>query len=210
MGNLVIVRHGESNWNAQGKWTGTRNVHLSPEGQHEAEMMGQALHDLSFDQAFYTEQIRTTETLRMILWNSPTPDIPLTLAPELDERDYGIYTGKNKWQVKEAIGEEAFQKLRRSWDYPFPEGETLKDVYERSVPYYKNTILPLLNAGKSVLVVAHGNSIRSLVKYIENISAADIGQVEMIFGTALIYEVDATGRMVTKTVRKIDSPLPPA
>ena len=146
----------------------------------------------------------------MILWNSPTPDIPLTLAPELDERDYGIYTGKNKWQVKEAIGEEAFQKLRRSWDYPFPEGETLKDVYERSAPYYKNTILPLLNAGKSVLVVAHGNSIRSLVKYIENISAADIGHVEMIFGTALIYEVDAAGHMVTKAVRKIDSPLPPA
>jgi len=210
MGNLVIVRHGESNWNAQGKWTGTRNVHLSPKGQHEAEMMGQTLHDMSFDQAFYTEQIRTTETLRMILWNSPTPDIPLTLAPELDERDYGIYTGKNKWQVKEAIGEEAFQKLRRSWDYPFPEGETLKDVYERAVPYYKKNILPLLNAGKSILVVAHGNSIRSLVKYIENISTDDIGDLEMIFGTALIYKVDADGHMVTKAVRKIDSPLPPA
>lgn len=209
-GKLVIVRHGESNWNAQGKWTGTRNVHLSPKGQHEAEMMGLALKDLSFDQAFYTEQIRTTETLRMILWNSPTPHIPLTLAPELDERDYGIYTGKNKWEVKAEIGEDAFQQLRRGWDYPVPEGETLKDVYERVEPYYLSAILPLLTAGKSVLIVAHGNSIRSLIKYLENVSDADISEVEMIFGTALIYAVDAAGRMVSKAVRTIDSPPPPA
>jgi len=209
-GRLVIVRHGESNWNAQGKWTGTRNVHLSAKGQHEAELMGQTLRDLSFDQAFYTDQIRTTETLKQILKFSPTPQVPLTLAPELDERDYGIYTGKNKWQVKDEIGEVAFQELRRSWDYPVPEGETIKEVYERAVPYYLTNILPVVVSGKSVLIVAHGNSIRALVKYLESVSDADISQVEMIFGTALIYEVDANGRMSSKSVRAISSPLPPA
>lgn len=209
-GKLVIVRHGESMWNAQGKWTGTRNVHLSAKGKHEAELMGQTLRDLSFDQAFYTDQIRTTETLKQILKFSPTPQVPLTLAPELDERDYGIYTGKNKWQVKEAIGEDAFQELRRSWDYSIPGGETIKDVYARAVPYYLTHILPLVAAGKSILVVAHGNSIRALVKYLESVSDADISQIEMIFGTALIYEVDTSGIMVSKAIRTIDRPLPPA
>jgi len=208
-GKLVIVRHSESNWNAQGKWTGTRNVRLSAKGEHEAELMGHTLSDLSFDQAFYTEQIRTTETLERILKFSPTPEVPLTEAPALDERNYGVYTGKNKWQVKAEIGEAAFQELRRSWDCPMPGGETIKDVYERVVPYYLSTILPLVSAGKSVLIVAHGNSIRALIKYLESVSDADISNVEMIFGTALLYEVDADGRMVSKTVRVIDSP-PPA
>jgi 2,3-bisphosphoglycerate-dependent phosphoglycerate mutase len=209
-GKLVIVRHGESLWNAQGKWTGTRNVHLSARGKYEAELMGQTLGDMGFDHAFYTDQIRTTETLKQILRFSPTPQVPLTLAPELDERDYGIYTGKNKWEVKEAIGEDAFQELRRSWDYPIPEGETIKDVYARAVPYYLSNILPLVIAGKSVLIVAHGNSIRALMKYLESISDDDISQVEMIFGTALIYEVDSDGRMKSKTIRSIDISPPPA
>lgn len=209
-GKLVIVRHGESWWNAQGKWTGTTDIRLSPKGIQEAELMGKVLHDLSFDHAFVSEQIRTTETLQGVLKASPTPNVPVAVAPALNERDYGTYTGKNKWQVKEEIGEAAFQNLRRSWDYPVPEGETIKAVYERAVPFYLSTILPLLTAGESVLIVAHGNSIRALIKYLESVSDNDISQIEMIFGTALIYEVDADGRMITKVVRTIDSPPPPA
>ena len=91
-----------------------------------------------------------------------------------------------------------------------PGGETIKDVYARAVPYYRSTILPLVLAGKSVLIVAHGNSIRALIKYLESVSDDDISKVEMIFGTALIYKVDAAGRMVSKAVRTIDSPPPPA
>ncbi len=209
-GKLIIVRHAESWWNAEGKWTGTTDVHLSPKGQHEAELMGKALSDLSFDQAYVSEQTRTTETLQGILKSSPTPNVPVTVASALNERDYGTYTGKNKWQVKDEIGEAAFQDLRRSWDYPVPEGETIKAVYERAVPYFHSTILPQLAAGKSVLIVAHGNSIRALIKYLESVSDTDISQIEMIFGTALLYEVDADGRMTTKVVRTIDSPPPPA
>jgi len=210
MSRLVIVRHGESTWNAEGKWTGTTNVHLSAKGQHEAELMGKTLSDLRFDAAFVSEQIRTTETLQGILKTSPTPNVPVTIAAALNERDYGVYVGKNKWQVKEDIGEEAFQKLRRSWDYPVPGGETIEDVYNRVVPFYIATILPLLKAGKNVLIVAHGNSIRSLMKFLDNISNDDISKVEMIFGTSLIYDIDVDGRIVSKTIRQIDSPAPPA
>ena len=210
MGRLVIVRHSESEWNALGKWTGTTNVHLSPKGRREAELMGVVLRDFSFDQAYVSEQVRTTETLQAILKASPNPRVLITTTAALNERDYGVYTGKNKWQVKEEIGEAAFQKLRRSWDYSVPGGETIKDVYERVEPYYLSTVLPLLMAGESILIVAHGNSIRALLKYLENISDADISLVEMIFGTALIYKVDASGHMVTKVVRTIDSPAPPA
>jgi len=209
-GTLVIVRHSESEWNALGKWTGTTDVHLSAKGLNEAETMGKTLRDLNFDQAYVSQQIRTSQTLQGILKSSPTPNVPVTIAAALNERDYGTFTGKNKWQVKAELGDAAFQQLRRSWDYPVPEGETIKAVYERVVPYYLSTILPLLTSGKSVLIVAHGNSIRALVKYLESISDADISQVEMIFGTALIYEVDAAGRMTTKSLRTIDSPPSPA
>jgi 2,3-bisphosphoglycerate-dependent phosphoglycerate mutase len=210
MSKLVIVRHGESTWNAEGKWTGTTNVHLSPKGVREAELMGEVLRQHHFDAAFVSQQVRTTETLRGILKSSPTPNVPVTVAGQLNERDYGMYTGMNKWQVKTEIGDEAFQALRRSWDYPVPSGETIKDVYERAVPYYLEHIVPLLQEGQTVLIVAHGNSIRALIKYIEHISDDAIGQVEMIFGTALVYEVDARGRLATKQILTIDSPAPPA
>ena len=210
IGKLVIIRHGESIWNAEGRWTGTRNVKLSSKGLREADLMGEVLRDLSFDHIFVTQEIRTTQTLQGILKASPTPLAPVTTTGALNERDYGIYTGKNKWEVKAEIGETAFQQLRRSWDCPVPGGETIKDVYARVEPYYLSTIVPLLKSGQSVLIIAHGNSIRSLVKYLENISDADISQVEMIFCTALLYTVDADGRMISKTVRTIDSPPPPA
>lgn len=210
MGRLVVVRHCESEWNALGKWTGTTNVHLSAKGQHEAELMGETLRDISFDHAYVSQQVRTSETLQGILKASPTPLVPITIAGALNERDYGVYTGKNKWQVKAEIGEAAFQELRRGWDYAVPGGETIKNVYGRVEPYYLSTILPLLTAGKSVLIVAHGNSIRALIKFIEAIADIDISQVEMIFGTALIYDVDAAGHMIAKDVLTIDSPAPPA
>lgn len=210
MGKLVIVRHGESTWNAKGVLTGTTDVHLTDKGRHESELMGQALHDIRFDQVYVSEQTRTSETLHGILKYSPTPDVPVKITGAINERDYGKFTGKNKWEVKEAIGEEAFQQLRRSWDYPVEDGETIKDVYERSVPFYKEQVVPLLQQDKTVLIVAHGNSIRSLIKYIENISDQEISNVEMIFGTAVIYKTDENGHMVSKTTRTIDSPLPPA
>jgi 2,3-bisphosphoglycerate-dependent phosphoglycerate mutase len=209
-GTLIIARHGESEWNALGKWTGTTDVHLTPKGQHEAMLMGEELKDIHFDQAYYSEQIRTKETLDGILTAAGQTEIAAKRTGAINERDYGIYTGKNKWEVKEAIGDEAFHGLRRDWDYHVDGGETLKDVYERVLPFYKDEVLPRLAKGETVLLVAHGNSIRALVKYLESVPEARIAEVEMIFGTALIYQVDEAGLMTHKEVRQIQTVLPPA
>jgi 2,3-bisphosphoglycerate-dependent phosphoglycerate mutase len=126
----------------------------------------------------------------------------------LNERDYGIYTGKNKWDIKAEVGQIKFDQIRRGWDVAIPEGESLRQVYARSVPFYLHTIVPLLASGQNVMMVAHGNSIRSLMKYIESISDSQIGQVDMIFGTIIMYSVDGTGRMLSKTTRSIEAITP--
>jgi len=202
-GRLIIVRHGESEWNVLGKWTGTTDVHLSDKGFQEAKLFGENLIDIPIDKAFISQQIRTKETLEHILDASKQYKVPYEVSPAINERDYGELTGKNKWQVQKEIGAEAFENIRRGWNCPVPGGETLKDVYNRSVPFYKQTVLPLLKDNKTILIVAHGNSIRALIKYIESKSDAEIAKTEMIFGTILIYKVDDAGKLVEKQERHI-------
>lgn len=209
-GKLLITRHGESEWNARGVWTGSTDVHLSEKGFKEAALLGETIKDVKLDFAFCSQQIRSLETLEGMLDASGQVQVEYERSSALNERDYGIYTGKNKWQVKEEIGDEAFENLRRGWDEPVEDGETLKDVYERLVPFYKDVILPRLLAGENILIVAHGNSIRSLMKYIESLSDEQIGKTEMIFGQTLVYIVDESGKMLSKVARKIDTTPPPA
>jgi 2,3-bisphosphoglycerate-dependent phosphoglycerate mutase len=205
IGKLIFVRHALSEWNSLGIWTGVTDVHLSEEGFSVARKMGELLKNFCFDYIFDTPLIRTKETLLAILEaNSLTKkDVPIVEAKELIERDYGDYTGKNKWQVKEEIGEEEFIKIRRSWDYPIPNGESLKMVYDRSVPYYLNEILPLVKEGKNVLIVAHGNSLRALSKYIESMSDVEINNFEIDFDAVTIYDLDQNGHMVSKEIKKV-------
>lgn len=210
VGKLIIVRHGESEWNATGQWTGLTDVHLTAKGRHEAHLMGAKLHDVHIDHAFTSEQIRTVETLQELLKAQGQTNTPYDRRWGINERDYGEYTGLNKWEVKEQVGEDAFNAIRRNWDYPVPGGETLKNVYRRTVPFFQKEVLPYLAAGKNVLLVAHGNSIRSLIKYIEKISDTDIAKVDFIFGTILLYDLDKDGHMIHKEIRKIDTVLPPA
>lgn len=210
IGKLYVVRHTESEWNALGVWTGITDVHLSEKGFREAAMLGQIFPLVQLEKAYASEQIRTLETLSGILDASQHFDVPIERIGAINERDYGDYTGKNKWQVKEEIGEEAFQELRRAWDYPVPNGETLKDVYERVFPFYQEVVVPQLLAGKNILIAAHGNSIRALMHYIESVPEERMGDVEMLFGSIVEYEVDDTGKMKSKQEYKIDSPKPPA
>jgi D-lactate dehydrogenase len=199
-GKLTIVRHAESEWNATGQWTGITDVHLSDKGFKDAGRLGRLVADnnLVFDKAYCSEQIRTLETLEGILDASGQFDVSFERAGAINERDYGEYTGKNKWEVKELIGEERFQAIRRGWDEPIPGGETLKTVYERVVPFYKNEVLPQLLEGKNILLVSHGNGIRSLIKYIESIPDSEIENLEMIFNTILVYDVDEEGKIKDK------------
>ena len=151
MGTLVISRHGESEWNLLGKWTGWTDVGLTEKGRADTVRLGALLKDIRFDEAYTSALKRTHQTLDALLEGRGKGSLPTTQAAELNERDYGDLTGKNKWEVKAEIGEEAFNGIRRGWDYPVPGGETLKDVYARVVPYFEQEILPKLQAGENIL-----------------------------------------------------------
>ena len=187
MGKLVISRHGESEWNLLGKWTGWTDVGLTEKGVADTVRLGALLKDMDFDAAYTSELKRTHQTLDALLEGRGRGELPTIRNAALNERDYGDLTGKNKWEVKAEIGEEAFNGIRRGWDYPVPGGETLKDVYERALPYFQAEILPRLQKGENILLVAHGNSIRALMKYLDQVPEADMANVEMPFGQLLVY-----------------------
>lgn len=212
VGRLVLTRHAESEYNATGRWSGRRNVHLSQKGFHETALLGQALRDLdlTIDKAYCSEQLRTMETLEGMLNACQQFDVPIEVTAAVDERDYGKYTGKNKWDMQQLIGEEEFNKMRRGWNYEIPNGETLKMVYERVVPFYQNEVVPQLLAGKNILIVSHGNSLRAMMKFIETISDSDVENLEMPFGELLVYDIDPNGLSKSKSSTKIDSPAPNA
>lgn len=200
MAYLVLVRHGESTYNAKGVWTGLTDVDLTEKGREEARAAAELIKNINFQIAFISPLKRANETLEEMekVWGA---SLPRTKSEAITERDYGDYTGKNKWQVKEQIGEENFLKLRRSWDYPVPNGESLKEVYERIVPYYQGHILPRLKEGKNVLVFAHGNSLRALVKFLDNIPDEDVVNLEIPTGQVLVYLVDQNGQIVSKEIK---------
>jgi len=200
---LVIIRHSESEWNALGKWTGLSDAQLDQKGYHESIMMGQCLKDIRFDYAFCSEQLRSLETLEGVLHSSKQADVHFERSSALNERDYGDYTGKNKAEIKELLGPPAFEVLRKGWNVPIPNGETLKMVYDRIVPYYFETVVPRLSRGENILIVSHANAIRALVKYIETITDEEIANIDMVFGTALVYETDSSGKKLNKTIRSI-------
>lgn len=200
MSTLALVRHGESQWNARGLWTGWTDIPLSDKGCEEARKAADLLHGIQFDYTYTSKLIRASETLEIIKKELQIT-VPTIAAAELNERNYGIYTGKNKWEIKNQIGEEKFQQLRRGWDFPIEKGESLKDVYTRVVPYYEKEIRPKLQDGKNVLLAAHGNSIRALVKFLESISDDEISKVELVTGEILIYTLDASGAVIKKERR---------
>ena len=205
MGTLVISRHGESEWSLLGKWTGWTDVGLTEKGRADTVRLGALLKDIRFDEAYTSALQRTHQTLDALLEGRGKGSLPTTQAAELNERDYGDLTGKNKWEVKAEIGEEAFNGIRRGWDYPVPGGETLKDVYARVVPYFEREILPKLQAGENILLVAHGNSIRALMKRLESVPEEDMAHVEMPFGQLLVYKFESGQPMpVHKEVRSVE------
>lgn len=206
-GTLYIARHHESAWNKLGLWTGSRDIGLTPYGVEKSYEMGELLKGAPIDSAYVSTLCRAKETLDEML-KAMGVSVPITANAALNERDYGDYTGKNKWEMKELIGEVAFNTLRRAWDCPVPNGETLKMVYERAVPYYLSDIVPQLRAGKNILIVSHGNTIRALMKYIERISDEGVADVEMLFGSIVIYHIDEHGCMAHKETLKTLSDVP--
>lgn len=197
-GKLTLVRHGESEWNALGKWTGKTDVSITSEGARLSEELGRKLNDMSFDVAYSSTLKRAKETLDVVLRGAGQEGVEKIENAAINERDYGVFTGKKKEEVREEIGEEAYLELRRGWDRPIEDGESLKDVYARTIPYYFEEVLPRLESGENILIVAHGNSLRALVKYLENVSDENISTVEVGHNLALVYEVDQEGRRANK------------
>lgn len=201
MAYLVLVRHGITEYNAKGMWTGWDNPDLTEKGIEEAKASGKELSDIHFDVGFTSDLSRAKDTLKYMLEELNQKDLQIIESSEIKERNYGIYTKKNKWEIKEQIGEEEFLKLRRSWDYPIPEGESLKQVYSRVIPYYEGTILPYIKNNKNIIIASSGNALRALVKYLENIPDDKIAEVEIATGEILVYELDSSGKVLNKDKR---------
>jgi len=201
MAYLVLVRHGQSKWNATGQWTGWTDIGLTAKGKAEARTAAKSLSGIKFDAVFSSCLWRAQETTHEILAQLGQPNTPIACSPDLNERDYGDLTGKNKWQVRDEYGEKQFDLWRRGWNVPIPGGETLKDVYERAVPYYVKNILPQLEDGKNILISAHGNSLRALVKYLDNISDEDVSNLEIGTGEVYVYDISAEGKIRSKEIK---------
>ena len=202
MSLLVLVRHGQSEWNEQNLFTGWRDPDLTAQGIDEAKAAGKALQQqgLVFDLAFTSDLQRAQKTLALLLAEQGQSDLPTTQNKALNERDYGDLAGLNKDDAREKWGDEQVHIWRRSYDTPPPGGESLKDTGARVLPYYDSDILPLIKAGKNILIAAHGNSLRSLVMRLEGLSSAEILDVNIDTGVPYIYQMDAGGSVQDKTI----------
>jgi len=215
LAKMVLVRHGQSQWNLENRFTGWMDIPLSTKGRQEAISAGKKLREMQFDTIYISHLLRAIQTLHYILlelqdkripiiyheeqrihkWEHYSGDrkneIPIYQSVDLAERYYGDLQGLNKGETMKKYGQYQVHLWRRSYDINPPNGESLKDTCERTIPYYKNHILPELQIGKNVLIVAHGNSLRSITKYVENISDKEIPNVEIPTGMPIVYTFDS-------------------
>ncbi len=189
MAKLLLLRHLQSQWNKENRFTGWTDIPLSEEGIESAKEVAGKLAGFQIDQVYTSPLTRNRETVSLILENLGKKDLPIIIDKALDERNYGRLQGLNKAEVKKQYGEEQVRLWRRGWNDAPPEGESLKDVYNRVVPFYEEHIEKDLKAGKNVLVVASHNSLRALVKHIENIPDEQIINLEIPTGSLKEYDI---------------------
>ena len=201
-GVLVLVRHGQSEWNEKNLFTGWRDPDLTDKGVNEARSAGDELKSrgFSFDVAYTSVLTRAQQTLRIILEKLGQSELETHRDQALNERDYGDLSGLNKDDARAKWGEEQVHIWRRSFDTPPPGGESLKDTAARTLPYYREHILPQVKAGKSVIVAAHGNSLRSIIMEIEQLSPEEILKVEVATGVPIVYRMTADGTVTGKDI----------
>ena len=191
MTRLVLIRHGQSVWNATNRFTGWTDVELSEKGEGEAATAGEQLADVRFDVVHTSGLIRAQRTAEIVMSkNRASGEIPTKEDVRLNERHYGDLQGLNKAETAEIHGAEQVHIWRRSFDVPPPGGESLEMTAERTIPYFVEEIIPDLNSGMNVLVAAHGNSLRSIVMHIEGISPEEITKLEIPTGVPMDYEFD--------------------
>ena len=219
MNEIILIRHGQSEWNAQNKFTGWVDAALSEKGKLEAKNAGEFIKNtnIKISKSYTSLLKRAQDTLNIILNTIGNKRAVFEKAWELNERHYGSLTGLNKEETKISLGEETFKKYRRSWDLApppleknsqylsqfskqnseipslkIPATESLKDTYDRVIPFYKNRIFPEIKNGKNVLIAAHGNSLRAFCKYLFNISNEKINQLEIPTGNPMHIKLDSS------------------
>jgi 2,3-bisphosphoglycerate-dependent phosphoglycerate mutase len=194
---LVLVRHGQSEWNNLNLFTGWRDPDLTPLGVEEAVRAGKLLkaQGFHFDIAYTSALQRAQRTLKLMLDEIGQPGLETIRDQALNERDYGDLSGLNKDDARKRWGEEQVLIWRRSYDVAPPGGESLKDTAARVLPYYKQHIWPDVKAGRNVIVAAHGNSIRALIMYLEELTAKQILEREVATGVPIVYRLTAQGHV---------------
>ena len=197
---LVLVRHGESEWNLKNLFTGWKDPDLTEKGVREATEAGRKLKSkgLSFDVAFTSALLRAQRTLDLALAEIGQTDMPITRNLALNERDYGDLSGLNKDDARKKWGEDQVLIWRRSYDVPPPGGESLKDTLARTLPYYVQEILPGVLRGQRTLVAAHGNSLRALIMVLEKLTPEQILKRELATGVPIIYRLNEDSTVASK------------
>ncbi|MGD9543165.1 MAG: 2,3-bisphosphoglycerate-dependent phosphoglycerate mutase [Methylocystis sp.] len=199
---LVLVRHGQSEWNAKNLFTGWKNPDLTPLGVEEARRAGRELKklDILFSVGFTSALVRAQHTLSLIFEELGQTNVPTIKDRALNERHYGDLSGLNKDEARDKWGEEQVRLWRRSYDVPPPGGESLKDTVARVVPFYVQRILPPVMRGERVLVTAHGNSLRALCMVLEQMTPESVTTLELATGVPIIYQLNADSTVASKTV----------
>ncbi|HVN48336.1 MAG TPA: 2,3-bisphosphoglycerate-dependent phosphoglycerate mutase [Bacteroidota bacterium] len=205
MPNLILIRHGESQWNLENRFTGWVDVPLSPKGEQEAKAAGEKLKSFRFDEAFTSKLQRANNTLKIILGIIGQSNIPIQYDQALNERHYGALQGLNKEDTAKKYGADQVKIWRRSYDVPPPKdktelnpdgtSESLKDTAARTIPYFESKIVPEVLAGKNIIVAAHGNSLRSIVMKLDNLTKEQVLELNIPTGAPLLYVYDSNGNI---------------
>jgi 2,3-bisphosphoglycerate-dependent phosphoglycerate mutase len=208
MPNLILLRHGESQWNLENRFTGWTDVPLSPKGEQEAHEAGEKLKSYKFDKAFTSVLKRAIDTLDIVLKIVGQEDIPIEYDKALNERHYGALQGLNKAETAKKYGDAQVKLWRRSYDVAPPKevtelnplgmSESLKDTAARTLPYFESKIIPEVRAGKHVLVSAHGNSLRSIVMRLDNLTREQVIELNIPTGVPLLYVYDTAGNILER------------
>ena len=206
MPHLLLARHGESEYNAKNLFTGLTDVALTKKGRDQATYMAAAIKDLKPSIAYTSSLGRAQDTLSIILHENGWENTPVISNSSLNERDYGNLTGKDKAQIQAKYGEVQFLKWRRGWNEVIPNGETLRTVYQRVVLYFTTQVLPNLKRGDDTLIVAHGNTLRALIKHLDGLNDQQVETLEMPLVEIVVYDYEVS--IASKQVRKFQSKLP--
>lgn len=200
MAKLVLLRHGQSQWNLENRFTGWVDVDLTEQGIQEARRAGEALKAFRFDLAFTSVLCRATHTLEIVLEVLGQRGIPVVRDAALNERHYGDLQGLNKAEIAKKYGERQVHLWRRSYEIRPPGGESLQDTAARALPFFKGRILPEVTAGKNILVSAHGNSLRAIVMDLDSLSKEEVLELNIPTGVPIVYEFDGSAKILGKEI----------